>query len=249
MTSGMTIVALGLAQEASDLFDTLDPVAGREPKLQLVKAYAVYSLDRFDQVLGYLREATIRETELSSDDRWFLEEARASCEYRLGRISREDYLANEERLGSERPGVSSLLHRLEVLRHRHLSAKDSSERGVLEEELHQLVSEIQGFAGGFPVLGVNARVVEVYASGHHLVSDFIHSMGIQQSRIQMGVHAGPEEALAEGRAFRARWDAWHAGAEQTIDAAESALHPLLAAEAQYVRALVMSAYLVQLRAF
>ena len=76
MTSGMTIVASGLAQEASDLFDTLDPVAKREPKLQLVKAYAVYSLDRFDQALGYLREATIRETELSSDDRWFLEELR-----------------------------------------------------------------------------------------------------------------------------------------------------------------------------
>src|SRR5208337_1355208 len=74
-------------------------------------------------------------------------------------------------------------------------------------------------------------------------------MGIQRSRIQMGVHAGPEEALAEERAFRARWDAWHAGAEQTIDAAESALHPLLAADAQYVRASVMSAYLVQLRAF
>jgi hypothetical protein len=90
MSGGMTIVAAGFGRQVLDLAALLNLADRASPRIQMVFAYAHYTMGRYDQARGLAAEASLKIGALPPQDRNFLATIRNASDYQTGRISLEE---------------------------------------------------------------------------------------------------------------------------------------------------------------
>jgi hypothetical protein len=229
--SGMTIVASGFARRAVELYEALNPTAKSRPKILLVHAYAQYLLDDYFAAQSSLARAATKLDELSDSERCWHERMRRICDYRIGRIDREEYLRQQQEASERLTGVPALEHRLEVTRHRQLAARDLRQRQELKESIGQIVAEIRDHPDAPPGLRIAARICELSAEGQDCVVQSVHNNHLANMRGQIGTLSDNFRRHVE--LLEGRWRAWSENMQRVYNEAADANHPMLIADALY----------------
>lgn len=230
VTSGMTIVASGFASEVARMYGALNDVDRHHAKIQLVHGYAQYMLSDYFAAQSSISRAIRSAHDLSSTDHIWLRRIRSVCDLRLGLINREEYLRREEEIVESLSGLPALEHRLEILRHRHIAARDIQNREELQRELAEVVTEILNHPDSSPTLRAAARIAELYSAGQECV---VHSLiAIQMTGMSCDTTENNQPKILR-QAILNRWSEWNEQMRSVCEEAESLNHPILIADALY----------------
>ncbi len=208
------------------------------PRTHLICAYAQYTLGRYQVALGHLAEAEIGTQELSQTDQRFLAFLRNACDHQTGRITREQYFQRQEALARQQGEEATLEHRLNCLRHELTAESEPNRRLPLVQQLHAVVTEIEGDKDASPSFRLQARLVAIQEEGVAGVLVFSRAVGLQQMRLAMGRPPDVLQMRAAFRADREHTERWEREVEEALQQAVAQQHPLLLGEALLVRVLV-----------
>jgi hypothetical protein len=244
-SGGMTIVAGGLGRQALDLAALLNPADRSLPHIQMVCAYAHYTLGRYDQARGLAAEASLKTGALPPRDRVFLVTIRNVCDYQTGRITHEEYDRREEQLAGE-DAYASVSHRLERLRFALNKEQDATRRETLLADLRRLVAEIQQNAEASDPFKLQARVVLLAAEGGQLAVVLLHELVYASMRQGTELPTGTRaiEGVQRMRSLLARWKT---ESDRAVRDAVALGHPILVSDARTARVAVSCALLWQMQ--
>ena len=242
LQSGMSIVAAGYGLEARRLFDLVDAQAKRNPRIRLVAAYAELWLGRHEMASAHLRECALRAEELSEEDIWFRKEIQTECDYKLARISTEEYLRKHQELSESRPGIIALHHKFEIIRQQHLGSREPEVRALSFKELETLAEEILNHPDCPKSMALNTKTIILYARGNDLVADFLQEVKTQVLQSELQLPGMPTTKPNTERLFES-WNKWREEAGSVFDEALKSGNPILTADAAFTEAAVTTSFL------
>ena len=246
LNSGMTFVSSGYGKQVLEWFSLLNSDAAKEPRIQLVAAFAESSLGRYHAAIGHLAAAMLSRPQLSSVDQQFLVFLRAACDYNTGRITLDDFVIREREWADRLTGIQAAEHRLEVLRRTRLVEHDADRRTRLLQQMHTTVDEILADGAAVPAQKLQAQIVLLLAEGDDLNSRLIEATSFLNFRYEASL-------LTASMSHQATQDAANRLAEWKVkcgpirDQAVELGHPLLIADAIAARVTVLTCVLIGLR--
>lgn len=226
LKSGLTIVSCGYASLVLKQAQLLTPEAVSSPRIQMILAYANFSIARYQAALGHLQQTNLRRTELSPDDQQFLLFLRNVCDYQSGRIDLAEYqsrLAEWEQ--KDRSGFA-LAQRLDCLRHELLQEMNKVKREELVEELRDVATEILNCTDESDASKLQARLVLLHAEGGQVVASTIHELFRIQIRTGLRVPVDIRKTFAM---LQTSWAAWQEKLFDALNDCNSLGNPLLVA--------------------
>jgi hypothetical protein len=239
LTSGATIVAAGYAGQVKEMAGFLNPASAQSPRIQLIRAYAEYTLGRYQFALGNIAEASLRFGELSSEDQQFLTFVRDGCEYQTGRISLSELAERIDDRIKQGTGVIPVLERLNRKRVALLGETDIERRGELLTEFRGVVDEILTLDVGDP-FKLLARLLLAEAEGHQSIfasySDIAHNKFLDT----LGRSINPEE-VADAQIEK--YYQWEETLAPLLRDAVATNNPLVLANALLIKTTVRAGYL------
>jgi hypothetical protein len=241
--SGMTIVSSGYGKQALEWYGLVNPDAAKEPRLQLVAAFASFSIGKYHEAKGFLAAAVPHAAELSYDDQQFLEYLGGACDYHMGRIDRAEYLKMEMEWAGRLSGIRAVEHRLEVMRHERLAERNAMRRAELLSQMKGVVNEIESAREAIAAQKVQARLIVLAAEGDDLNTQFLEDLSRIGLRENMGFSA-ESMTVSVAQDTAARWTAWQRQAAALREEAVEVGHPLLIADAIVARARLFVSHLL-----
>jgi hypothetical protein len=109
-TSGKTIVSAGYGSLVLDWLNVLTPSQRAKAWVQLVAAFALTSLGKYQAAFGPLAEAAAGRATLRASDKLFLEYLQDVCRYQTGGMDQPEYLRRERQLAERRTGTPANEH-------------------------------------------------------------------------------------------------------------------------------------------
>ena len=234
LNGGMTLVSSGYGKQALQWLALLGPAAAKEPRIQLVAAYAEFSLGRHLAALGHLAQAAIGRPQLSDADRLFMERLCDACDFNAGRITFDEYARKEQEWAGRLTGPQALEHRLEVTRQVRRREMDLDRRMALLQEMRTTVDAIVADEAAVAAQKLQARLMLLAAESDDILSQVIELSGRVNVRVEARVppYEMARLALAE---FERRWSDWQMESRQLFDEAVELKHPLLLADVMAAR--------------
>lgn len=229
---GTALIAAGQGRRVIDQARLLATADREQPRVQLIYAYAQFSIGRYLLSAGHLGEALLREHDLTPRDRHFLRALQNACAFQTGRISAEDFQARERDLAESAPPELAWQHHLEVTRFAHVRERDAERSAALVRQLRVLVEEGQRSGAPAP-LCLQARLVLLSAEGLESIRRWLHEITLSLIREESG--RGFDGADAATRHFEESVSCWEAEAEKMEAEARQLAHPWLTAEAVVAR--------------
>jgi hypothetical protein len=229
LNGGMTLVSSGYGKQVLEWFNLLNPQAAQEPRIQLVAAFAEFSLGRHHAALGHLGQAVIGRTHLSADDRLFMERVRGACDFHTGKLTLDEYVKKEEKWAGQLSGIQAAGHRLEVTRQTRLHERDLERRMALLQQMRETAGQIVADESAFPAQKLHARLLLLAAESDDIIAQVIESTGQINIRQEAGLPtAGMASQMMED--LEPRWVEWKRQSRQLRDEAIELKHPLLVAD-------------------
>jgi hypothetical protein len=227
-SSGMTIVSSGYGSVVPRWLGVLGPDQRSDARVQLVAAFALVSLGKYQSAFGHLAEAATKRASLSTSKQRMLDYLQDVCRYYTGGIDQAEYLRRESQRIERLAGVAAEGHRIEVLRLEWLVTHERERRTNLLRQMQAICQKIQVAEDASPAQKISARLNVLFAEADELAGKF--TSGAMQVRAQhdMGFRAHEAELHA---GLTAEWDRWNRDAESLVREAEAERHPLLTAEA------------------
>jgi tetratricopeptide (TPR) repeat protein len=244
LTSGATIVSAGYGSHVRRLVGVINPARSQDPRIQLVRAYAEYSLGRFQAAQGLAAESLLRGGELSSDDRQLAAYIRDACDYQTGHISVDEYSRRLTSQVEQQKGVVNASYVLSRIRYALHSEKDPVRCAELTARMRAAVAEILNSNDFEEAFKLHARVILLETEGQQ---SFMESMAeFQEANLRqaLGRDFDLDAAL---RSQRDRWDQWERAVEVVLRDAEATNNPLVIADALATRGTIRLAYLTNCR--
>ncbi len=240
--SGLTIVSSGYAKQVLQWYDILDPARRRDPRIQLVAAYAQAALGRYHAASGHIAEASARRSHLSASGQRILDHLRDVCRYQTGGMDMEEYLRREREQAAKQTGAAAAAHRIEALRTERLASMDQPRRHELLGQMREAFRVMQASGDAAPAQIILARLNLLYAEGDELTGEMSSEVMTAQARRDMGLPPPrPSGRLQEA------WLDWEKRAREIIQQSHAERHPLLLAEAVTVRLTVYQSFLATRR--
>jgi hypothetical protein len=228
--SGMTIVSSGYGKRVLELYALLNPHAAKEPRIQLVAAFASTNIGRYHEAKGYLAGAIIGLNSLSADDIQYAEYLSGACDYHLGRLTRAEYLKQESNWAVRLTGVRAAEHEMEVLRHERLTERQPQRKAQLLKKLRALADQIASSPEAHPPQKIQARLVVLTAEGDDLSAELLESSARVGMRADMGFTPG-RLANEVVETITRQWGEWENRLAKLHQDAVNVGHPLLVADA------------------
>jgi hypothetical protein len=243
LASGTTIVASGYASRVRSLVAALNPADSRMPRIQLICAYAEYTLGRFIAALGYLAEASLCLNELSPIDQQFHTHLREACEFQTGRISYSEYSERLEARVKQSEDGDTLTDRLNFLRHRIRAEQDLRRREELTGELRSLTTEMLSLPDVAKQLKLLARLLLFEAEGQLSHLKAFEKIGHTAMRHKLGYFINIQRLLQSQIEL---YETWEVKINSVLQDAIASNHPLLTADALLVRIVTRVAFLMNI---
>jgi hypothetical protein len=229
-SSGMTIVSSGYGSLLPRWLDVLRPDQRVDPRVQLVAAYALVSLGKYQSAFGHLAESATKRARLSASDERMLDYLQDVCQHQTGRMDQAEYLSREQQRIERLAGVAAEEHRMEVLRLEWLGTYAKEKRTNLVRQMQDVCQRIQGAEDAAPAQKILARLNILFAEADELTGKFTTGAMHVRARQEMGFPAH-EADWHTGLSVAAEWQRWDRDAEALVREAEVEMHPLLIAEA------------------
>ena len=236
LRGGMTLISSGEAVGVLEEIDKLTYADKKLPRLLLIRAFAEYSLGRYQLASGHLPEVSLRASELSESDRQFLGLLRDVCDHQLGRLTTAEYMRKQKELSESDEGEFGLSRRIDYL----WSAlhADGSKRGVATylPQLRAAVAQALSMEDASESFRIQARTARLFGEGVRFIQKFNHHMMIVSARRALGSNAGIHERFDGINEDQALWT------EETNDLVKDAFkdgNPRLVGDACYVRSYIM----------
>jgi hypothetical protein len=229
-SSGMTIVSSGYGSLLSRWLDVLGPAQRCDARVQLVAAFALVTLGKYQTAFGHLAEAATKRANLSASDQRVLEYLQDVCRYQTGGMDEAEYLCRERQRIERLAGVAAEEHRMAVVRLEWLGAHARERRTDLLRQMQAGCRKIQEAEDAAPAQKILARLNVLFAEAEELTGKFTTGAMHVRARQDMGFPAHEADWHA-GLNIAAEWDRWHRDAEALVREAEAEMHPLLVAEA------------------
>jgi len=246
LTSGITIVSAGYGTQVRHLAGLLNSAQAREPRIQVVRAYAEYALGRYQTALGYVAEASLRRAQLSAEDQQLATYIRDACEYQIGKLSVEEYSRRLDAQIDNLAGGTNASYVLSSIRYELYTERDPVRCAELLERVRSVVSEILASNDFESEFKLHARIILLQMEGGqsaHEALDEIHQLRLRQV---LGRDVDLQGML---RAQRDRWDIWERAVEDALRDAMATNSPLIIADALAMRASIRMVYLLNARLF
>jgi len=246
LKSGLTIVSCGYASLVLKQAQLLTPEAVSSPRIQMILAYANFSIARYQAALGHLQQTNLRRADLSPDDQQFLLFLRNVCDYQSGRIDLAEYqsrLAEWEQ--KDRSGFA-LAQRLDCLRHQLLKEMNKVKREELVEELRDVTTEILDRTDESYASKLQARLVLLHAEGGQVVASTVHELFRIQIRARLRVPVDMSKTFAM---LQTSWATWQKKLFDALDDCNSLGNPLLIAFALDSLAMIETVCLMSVHLF
>ena len=236
LRGGMTLVSSGEAAGVLDVLDKLSTAAKRQPRLLLVRAFAEYSLGRYQLASGHLADVSLRAKELSESDCQFLGLLRDVCDYHLGRITANDYLRRQKELSETAEGEFGLSRRIDYLWSALLA--DGGRRGIATylPQLLEAVAQALATEDTSQSFRIQARTARLHGEGVRFIQRFNNDLKILGARRAMGRHVDVEAVFEGLNMEQARWT------DEANDLVKDAFedgNPRLIGDACYVRSFIL----------
>lgn len=221
---GMVLVAIGKAPCVLELSQSLSRTSTRQPRIQLILAYAAFHMGRFEHALGHLSEAALRRHDLVPDDNDFLTFMKDACEFHTGRIDLSEYSRRQQSWGHDQSGGLALSHQLECVR-RTLLAQDGAETdSETLSELRSVVSKILSLPEASKEFKMQARVALMYHDG----MEDIHALQREVSDLLMRKRMNlPNDLSRVGHLLTVKVLEWEEQIEKVLQEAWAAGNPLV----------------------
>lgn len=228
---GIHVSTAGYAKAVAQWARLIPPRQAAEPAIQLALGYADYKSGDYNAARSHFGQAILGRDQLGQYDRYLLDSLVSECEYRLGRIGDEELHAAHERAAREAPAFLALQLRLDSVRRRFLLERDEVRREQLFEELHSLVSQIEGDVGASDAIRLYARLIRMFARGENAGVAFINAATRMSMRAGRGNNPATPTSVAAWHRAAADESAADKEGMQLLAEAEQLGHPLLIAEA------------------
>jgi len=228
--SGLAIVAAGFPREALQMFDLVDLRAKSLPRIQLAAGYADYTLGKYIDAIGHIRQALVRKDELPERDRTFLARLKDTCEFRVGIIDAPTFRKRTDDRARSLHGLEALEARLEVAYSRFWSESDAKRREALAAEIRDATGEILRHSDATEAVKLGARLVLLYVEGTCASLAVTHQVGMYRIRQVMSV-AQTKGMMNDYLQTISRLAAWGASSEAALREANDLGHPILIAQA------------------
>ncbi|MGO8733303.1 MAG: DUF4365 domain-containing protein [Terriglobia bacterium] len=242
MANGPTIVASGYPRKALQLLALVDTQTGNMPRIQLIAGYAEYTLGKYYNSLGHLRQAMARSQELSGRDRAFVNRLRDACELKLGIIDTETYQRRAEERTRALTGVESLEAQLEIYQHQCLTARNPDVRPTLASKVREVTQQILNHPDATEPAKLAASLAHLYIQGTEANMEVTNQKGLSRMRASMFPNQGQPMAGRYGFAIH-HWSDWEKWSDAALKKAYALGHPILIGEAH---AVVLAVYLNRL---
>lgn len=244
LTSGFTMVASGDALGVLQQSKLLRGEQSDSPRVQLVLAYARYSLAQYQASVSHLQQTTLRRNDLSLEDQAFLRFLRNASDFQAGSISLEEYRRRADEWVATDPSGFALANRLDSTRYRLLKETDINERQKVFDELRSIASEVLARDDTSKAFGLEAALVLLFAdAGQRLTSSVQEIVGIPLRRaLEMPVDIQAAHTALENEA----WSAWEDGIADALQLAHQLRQPLLVAFALLTRTSVRTTRMINL---
>jgi hypothetical protein len=244
LTSGTTIISSGYASQVKELVNLLKPSVAILPRIQLIRAYAEYTLGRYQASLACIAEAVLRLEDLSFDDQQFLTYLRDADDYQTGRISLSEYSERQEALIAQQAGGLVLSYGLTHVRYALIAETDLTRRTSLFEKMRSIVALIQAETGSAESFKLQARITLLEAEGKQSVIASLEEIGQLSLRKALGRTPDIRAVLqSQGE----RLHRWEDDVNSALKEALAQEHPLLVADAYALRASIKIALFQTLR--
>jgi len=245
LASGFTMVASGDALAVLRLSKLLSGEQTNSPRIQLVLAYAQYSLAQYQASVSHLQQATLRRNDLSLEDQAFLRFLRNASDFQAGSISLDEYCRRADDWVSKDPSGFALANRLDSTRYRLLKETDINERQRVFDELRSIAFEVLARDDNSKAFGLEAALVMLFAdAGQRLTSSVLEIVGIPLRRaLEVPVDIQAPYTRLENQA----WEAWESSIADALQHADQLRHPLLKAFALLTRTSVRTTRMINLR--
>ena len=184
LASGTLIVTAGYSDQVRNLARLLDLKTAQMPRILLVRAYAEYTLGRYQSAYALLSEAMLCRDELSADDQQFLDFLRDGCDHQTGRITIQELAARLEQKEQHQTDGFALSYRIEQLRYKVLLSRDLISQRTTIEELRSLVAEIIKDPTTSEVFKVAARSALLEAEGVNVTGNILMEIGDARLSVQ-----------------------------------------------------------------
>lgn len=227
--SGMTMVSAGFAREALDGIDLLNMDIRREPRMQLVAAYAQMALGRYQAALGHVAEATMQRLQLAPHDQQFLEHLHDTCAYYTGRIGFDDFQQRASAWAQRQGPLAVAEQRLESLKWERLRSRDPYHRDELLAQMRTEAAAIDTAEDASGAHKLQARLTILFAEGDDLSGWTVEAGGVIRARDAMG-YSSAEMRRTVANDFAMRWEAWRQDSARIQSDAVQLGHPLLMAD-------------------
>lgn len=230
--SGMTLVAAGYSNIVLEKLKLISQSAVKEPRFNLITAYANYSTGRYQLALGAATEAIISNG-LQNEDRKFAERLHTACQLNLGVITEDEYF-NESEAKADGDELVYAEIRLQKLIDQFRSQSEPDEE--ILDEISSLKSKIVDSDKAPDSFKLGARVKYLEAIGLNSVQGvFIEILKASARKINP-VIVSIKEQLLDYQIALEQLDRWDKETSKLIEDSVSLGHPIFIADALATRA-------------
>ncbi len=194
--SGMLMVSAGRWREAMDLLAIVPADKQGDAKLNLVRGYAYYAQGKSQTAFGFLGDAQLHRADLTKTDQDVLSVIRDACEFKMGRISLDDY--NDRQAAAARQPGASAATRFESVRFSCLRERDRARRAAILQDARGLAAELIEDPSTSEAFRLQTRVQLAYLEGAERQMALLRSAAIlclQRRLAQTWAMPEPHSAL------------------------------------------------------
>ncbi|HEX8129406.1 MAG TPA: DUF4365 domain-containing protein [Pyrinomonadaceae bacterium] len=235
LSSGTLIVSAGYSEQIADLVRLLDLKTAQTPRILLVRAYAEYTLARYQSAYALLSEAMLYRDGLSADDQQFLDFLRDGCDHQLGRITWNELATRLDEQEQQQTGAFALSYQIEQFRLNALLNPDVNYQKAKVNEFHALVAKIINETNISEVFKLNARSAYLEVRGFHITHRAVVELGEARLKIEVGGSADVREIM---RLQVEQIRLWESEIVSLIKDAMRIGHPILIAQTILQRAVI-----------
>lgn len=224
--NGIDSVAMGFSPQVIEKIGLLQGDSFKHPKIQLIRAYAHFSISKHYDCLGAIAEATRRESELSPSEINLLRIVQAASRFYIGKLDQPQF---EERLLEleEDGSLMQLQNRLESLKLETVSERNDQRKAELMAQMESTANEIKSHAECTTANALLADISLLYVSGMKASKDFADALG----NIQILHACKMPVSDAEVQTARQALTDWTTGAIAILKRASELQHPMLIGDA------------------